>query len=163
MMLEREAQEQCKIFGMNSGKVFDDRELAPRPILRIVGLNIHHGMQVDAIQATYQLVDGSIWTAPKHGGDGGSLSQFVFDPAETMVAIVLTCGCYIDSLEIVTQLNGAFRRYGPCGGGRTAAGSIIGAIVSLHGRSGKRLDALGVWGYSPLVTSRPTQDVPIIM
>jgi hypothetical protein len=156
MSTETLSQVQSGLFGGGGGNAFDDKDIAPYPIKKIVALAIRHGSIVDAIQATYLLENGSTWAAPKHGGDGGSQSDVLLQPNEAIVSFVIRSGSLVDNLTIVTELNGVFKEYGPFGGSGGGSGAVIGAIVSLYGRSGSKLDAIGVWGNPPLITSRAT-------
>lgn len=159
MTTETISQVQSGLFGGGGGNPFDDRDIAPAPIKKIVSLAIRHGSLVDAVQATYLLENGATWSGPKHGGDGGSQSEVLLQPGESIVAFVIRSGSLVDNLTVVTEQSGVFKQYGPFGGNGGGSGAVIGAIVSLYGRSGSKLDAIGVWGNPPLTTSRATASV----
>jgi hypothetical protein len=144
-------------YGGNGGAPFDDVELAlPEGIVKIVQLIIRHGALVDAVQAKYRLKDGELWTAPKHGGDGGAETILNFASDEEVAGFILKSGGAIDNITVVTRQGDTYRQYGPFGGNGGAQHAVFGKIVALYGRSGGLLDALGFWGHPPLSSSLAT-------
>lgn len=145
-------------YGGNGGQSFDDVQLAlPGTIEKIVQLIIRHGEYLDAIQAKYRLNgSGELWSAPQHGGNGGTQTILNFANDEEIAGFILKSGKYIDAITVVTQQAGAYRQYGPFGGKGGAEHAVFGKITALFGRSGKYLDGLGFWGHPPLSASVAT-------
>jgi|SRR5579859_121184 len=144
-------------YGGNGGAPFDDVQLAlPGEISKMVQLIIRHGRYIDAVQAKYRLKDGELWTAPQHGGDGGTQTILNFASDEEVAGFILKSGKYIDNITVVTIQAGVYKQYGPFGGDGGAEHAVFGKIVALYGRSGGYLDALGFWGHPPLSSSFAT-------
>ena len=145
------------IFGgtYSGGIDWDDRDPDPSPgIVGIHEIDIRHGDQVDAIQVTYRLANGSTYTAPMHGGTGGGLSSFTFASDEGIVRIEgKTNNGVVDQLTFITW-NSTMdeKRYGPYGITGLTHFSFDGYIVGFFGRAGYLLDGLGVY-YLPPMTS----------
>ena len=57
------------VYGGSGGTEFADVDL-PRGS-RLMEVHVYAGKYVDAVQALYQLPDGSTWMSPRHGGPGG--------------------------------------------------------------------------------------------
>lgn len=101
-----------QLFGGTQGRgsPFDDHS---EEITGIVGMNIRHGSQIDAIQVTYQLRNGNTYETPMYGGNGGSLSSFTLAAGEKLVRMEgKTNGVLIDMLTFYSNTG---NRYGPYG------------------------------------------------
>lgn len=143
---------QSKPFGGDGGAPWDDVRGASSAIVGIYQINIRHGNQVDAIQVTYRLADGSTYLAPAHGGSGGKPSSFTLAEDEKIVRVVCkTNNVLVDQVKFVTK-NGVGEKhtYGPFGKtGETSVVELEGDVIGFFGRSGDLLDALGVYYYPP--------------
>lgn len=144
-------------FGGGGGSAWDDDIVNHSPtIVGIERIDIRHGNQVDSIQVTYRLSDGSTYTAPKHGGSGGSPSSITFASDEFIIRVEgKTNNTLVDQVTFVTRnASGAEKRYGPYGKTGRTAFSVDGYVVGFFGRAGNLLDALGVY-YLPPVKKSP--------
>ena len=128
-------------FGGRGGRAFDDKN---DNIVGIIGMRIRSGNQIDSIQVTYRLKDGSIYEAPRHGGTGGSESSFTLADGEVLVRMEgMTNGVLVDMLTFYSNFN---NRYGPYGVTGLVPFSVEGLeIVAFFGRAGNLLDAVGVY------------------
>ena len=128
-------------FGGSEGSAFDDKN---DNICGIIGLKIRSGNQIDSIQVTYRLKDGSAYEAPKHGGNGGSLSSFTLADGEKLIRMEgMTNDVLIDMLTFYSNYNNV---YGPYGRTGRASFSVEGLeIIAFFGRAGNLLDAIGVY------------------
>lgn len=135
------------LFGGTGGSPFNDTLLAPSGIVRMLTLTIRSGAYIDSVQATYRLENGQIWTAPTHGGGGGSPITLSLTDEDHISTLVLRTGAVVDQLTVITSRGGHPNHvYGPFGGSGGSPQYIIGNIVALYGRSGAYLDALGIYG-----------------
>ena len=142
----------------SGGNYWDDRDPGPSPgIVGIHKIDIRYGDQVDAIQVTYRLADGSTYTSPMHGGFGGVSSSFTLASDESIVGVEgKTNNDLVDQLTFIT-LNSTMneKRYGPYGITGLERFSFDRYIVGFFGRAGYLLDGLGVY-YLLLMTSSLT-------
>ena len=142
--------------GGGGGSAWDDDILGHSPtIVGVYKVDIRHGNQVDRLQVTYRLADGSTWTAPAHGGSGGSASSFTLAQDERIVRVEgKTNNVLVDQLTFITEnAAGVQKSYGPFGKTGRIAFKYEGYIVGFFGRSGNLLDAIGVYYLPPLQTS----------
>ena len=110
--------EDSKIFGINSGEAFDDANGQSLVIVGMQSLVIHHESSINSLHATYFLANGSIYTAPSHGGQSGQQTVLRFDKYESIIAISAMSSSVtnLSQLIIVTQnADGDYKRYGPYG------------------------------------------------
>ena len=128
-------------FGGSEGSAFDDNS---DNIAGIIGLKVRSGNQIDSIQVTYRLKDGSAYEASKHGGNGGSLSSFTLADGEKLIRMEgMTNDVLIDMLTFYSNYNNV---YGPYGRTGRASFSVEGLeIIAFFGRAGNLLDAIGVY------------------
>ena len=128
-------------FGGSGGSAFDDRS---DNIAGIIGMKVRSGNQIDSIQVTYRLKDGSAYEAPKHGGNGGSVSSFTLADGEKLIRMEgMTNGVLIDMLTFYSNFNNTYGPYGITG---QAPFSVEGLeIIAFFGRAENLLDAVGVY------------------
>ena len=148
-------------FGGRGGSAFDDPVETHSPsIVGIKAIRIRHGNQIDSIQVTYLLADGSTYVAPKHGGNGGSETYIQFDSREEIVKVLgETNNTLVDQMTFVTKsANGIKKKYGPFGKTGQTPFQVTGKIIGVFGRGGNLLDAIGFYMVSiPIETiSSPT-------
>ena len=139
---------QGPLSGGNGGSAWDDDILAHSPaIVGVRSIAIRHGNQVDSLRVTYLLADGNIYTASKHGGDGGTSSQFTLAGDERIIRVEgKTNNTLVDQVTFITKnAAGIEKRYGPYGKTGRTAFSVEGYVVGFYGRAGNLLDALGVY------------------
>ncbi|XP_022137535.1 jacalin-related lectin 3-like [Momordica charantia] len=150
--LQLEPEPEHRSFGPYGGVGGDSWHETFFSIRRLV---VHHGLWIDSIQIEYEADNGAIMLSKKHGGNGGSRSEVVFEfPGEHLVSIH---GYYSDlrqwgstatlirSLTLKTNK----RTYGPFGvedGTKFSFPTIGMKIIGIHGRSGLYLDAIGLLG-----------------
>ncbi|MGA2737455.1 MAG: hypothetical protein ABSG65_08385 [Bryobacteraceae bacterium] len=149
--------EKSPVFGGGGGKEFNDYTSAPSTIKRIALLKIRSGNTVDSIQATYELENGELWEAPAHGGDGGKPAQISLQGQE-LISVLIRSGNKVDQLRFAALEGKVVRGYGPYGGDGGGANAVVGNVVALFGRSGARVDAIGLYGYN-LMSTRSTATI----
>ncbi|KAL5510318.1 hypothetical protein EMCRGX_G005845 [Ephydatia muelleri] len=132
--------------GGSGGNSFDD---TAGNIIGVTSITIHHGNQVDGIQATYLRTDNSTFEGPYHGGNGGSPTTINFAADEVIVEVYgKTNNVLVDQITFVTRKrDGSTQTYGPYGMTGETPFSVKGRVASLFGRSGNLLDAIGFTFY----------------
>ena len=143
--------------GMN-GTAFDDfNNGAPLPaiIVGVHSINISSGNQIDSIQVTYLLSNGSLFHAPTHGKPSHPPINITFGTDERIVKIEgKTNNQLVDQLTITTVGPAYERRvYGPFGITGQIEWSLEGHIIGFFGRSGDLLDSIGVYSMEVLKKS----------
>ncbi len=143
---EKQAVILCSgVYGGNGGTGFED--YVP-PDSRICEIRVRSGDWINQVQVVYKTQNGPIIEAPPHGGNGGTLQVFSLQDGEYIEQITGKYGLYIDSMEIVTNMQ--TRRFGGSGGDNYYSLGCEGCeIVGLLGRSANYLDALGARYKSP--------------
>ncbi len=147
---------QSGISGGGGGNSWDDGILTHSPaIVGVKSINIHHGNQVDSIQVTYLLADGSTYAAPKHGGSGGSASSFTLAENEMIIRVEgKTNNVLVDQVTFITRTpDGTEHTHGPYGKTGETPFFVEGYVVGFFGRAGNLLDGLGTYYLPPLVQS----------
>ena len=136
------------IAGGRGGNPFSDPQQAAGT--RVTEVRIRSGEMIDAIQMVYETISGSSMDAGLHGGSGGRLNYFRLDADEYITGISGRCGDLIDSLRIHTNKKTS-PLFGGSGGNRDYQILVPGGTeaVGFTGRSGQRLDAVGLI-YAPL-------------
>uniref|UniRef100_A0ACD6AJ50 Uncharacterized protein n=1 Tax=Avena sativa TaxID=4498 RepID=A0ACD6AJ50_AVESA len=119
---------------------------------RVVKVVVRHGDTVDAISVLYERNGREEWT-DLWGGQGGTLSEICLGPEEHFTSVVGHYG-ELDGSFAVRSLTfiGNRRSFGPYGqedGVPFALPAAGGKILGFHGRSGRRLDALGTYVKMP--------------
>jgi hypothetical protein len=140
-------------YGGSGGDVFSDPVLIKDPpVVGIKTINIRSGSEVDAIQISYLLSDGTVYAAPTHGGSGGSPQTINFGKEEKILAIVGRSGSKVDQLNFLTITDtGQRNTYGPYGGNGGDEFILNAEVLGIFGRSGSRLDAVGFYtAYPPI-------------
>ena len=148
--------EKSTIFGGTGGSLWDDDILTHCPaIVGVRAISIRHGNQIDSIQVTYLLADGSTYSAEKHGGSGGSLSSFNLAEDEMIIRVEgKTNNALVDQVTFITRkANGTEGKYGPYGKTGATPFSVDGYVVGFFGRAGNLLDGLGVYYLPPIKKS----------
>lgn len=144
--------------GNPNGTIFDDVSNTTSAIFNVRSLSIISMYQVDYLQVTYQLANGSLYRAPEHG-DG------IFNPETVTLAKdeYIECIRGSTSYELINQLTFTInspnqsqkRLIGPYG---TTVGehnfTFEGFVVGFHGKTGKLLlQNLGVYYLAPVKSS----------
>ena len=126
-----------QIFGGHGGNKFDD-------MLKIVGMNIRHGNQVDSIQVVYKIGDGEPFNGPYHGGHGGSRSSFTLEADEVLTKMEgSTNGQLLDQVTFHTSKG---KVYGPYGTPARNPFSLEAMeIVAMFGNAGNLIDGIGAY------------------
>ena len=137
---------QSNLFGGTGGSYFNDYE-DNNSIAGIVGMRIHAGDQVDSIQVTYRLNNGTCYTTPRRGGTGGGEYSFTLADCEKLTRMdIMTNGVVVDRLTFYSNLNNVYGPYGT--NGRTPFSVTASEIVAFFGRVGSFsniMDAIGVY------------------
>ena len=111
--------ETSEMFGGSGGAAWDDCILRATPpaIVGVHSISIRHANQVDSIQVTYLLADGTTFTAGKHGGPGGISSSFVLAQDEMIIRVEgKTDDVIVDQVTFITKrADGTLTKYGPYG------------------------------------------------
>ena len=139
--------------GGSGGDPFDD--YIPS-IAGVHAINISYDSQVESIQVTYRLINGSLYQAPKHGGYRHPPMTITLAPGEYISEIKgKTNGVLVDQMSIVTFQPKKFlkKTYGPFGKTGEQDFSMEGYVVGFFGRSGSLLDNIGLHILSPVKKS----------
>lgn len=137
-------------YGGPNGIPFDDVAGLGEMITGINFINFTHGDAVDSIQVTYLLANGSLYLAPKHGGNSNT-----YPPGEIKVEV----GEYVERIEgkvdghtvnqiKITTVNhdGSNRKvYGPYGKNDGMDFSYDGHIIGFYGGTQNLLKFVGVY------------------
>ena len=138
-------------YGGKGGIPWDDFEECPNSTVEGVhSITVYHGDQIDGLQVTYRLADGTLHPARLHGRRSGRFqNSFQLAPGEKIVRVEgKTNNVLVDRLSFVTRSEaGSENTYGPYGITGDTAFAVEGDIVGFFGRSGDLLDALGVHYY----------------
>ncbi|KAG0530579.1 hypothetical protein BDA96_05G198500 [Sorghum bicolor] len=119
---------------------------------RLDTVKISSGVIIDSIEFTYTDHDGQYHTTGPWGGHGGDNNSFQLGPLEFLIGVSGTIGTFNSQVKVITSLtfvtNNA-HSYGPFGKGRGTSFHIPmhgnGCIVGFFGRSGRYLNAIGVY------------------
>lgn len=153
--------------GGPSGQAFDDIGKIKNSIFNIHAIVIGSGQQVDSIQVTYKLKNGSLLKAPRHGKKGSSPPTKINLAEDEYVSKIegTTDGNTVNQLTITTKRPNAYieRIRGPFG---TVAGpqnfSLTESfILGFHGRSGDHLNSIGIYCLAPINESEHCGYSPI--
>ena len=142
------------IVGSEKGLAWDDIMPCYEPaITEIRKINISYDSQVNSIQVTYLLADGTLYTAPRHGSYGGSTSSFVLAKDERIVLVVAaTNGSVITSLKFKSEnSNGFEEQHGPFGEVTLETIEVVGYILGFKGHSSSVLHGIAVYFLPPLI------------
>ena len=103
--------------------------------------------QVDSIQADYELLGGGMYCGTKHGGPGGILTEIPFESGEVIMKMTgKTNNVLVDQVTFTTiKSDGSQQEYGPYGKTGQTPFEVDRFIYGFFGRSGTKLDALGVF------------------
>lgn len=134
--------------GLN-GTTFDDVFTGGVKVVGLHSINISCGDQLDAFQVIYFLSNGSLYQGPKHGKSSHPPFTIILGANEYVSEIQgQTDGVYIFQLTITTVGPEYERKvYGPFGTTSRISFSFKGHIIGFHGRSGDRLDNVGVYSF----------------
>ncbi|XP_059658530.1 mannose/glucose-specific lectin-like [Cornus florida] len=107
------------------------------------------GTEIESFQVVYSDIEGKPVSEIRRGGGGGNPHSVKLDyPKEYLISISGTCGSYAQYLVVKSlTFHSNIKQYGPYGkqeGSRFVTPSTAGKIVGFFGRSGARLDAIGV-------------------
>ena len=133
-------------FGGSGGNDFNDYYQQSRSV-GIKSVQIRHGKQVDMIDITYILYDGTTWDGGSHGGTGGSLSTFSLKKGDCISKIEGKINnALVGQLTFtVTTSTGSTVIYGPYGTTGSQSFSVQGQVASFFGNSDSLLNAVGVY------------------
>jgi hypothetical protein len=143
--------------GLN-GTSFDDLSDFNFALANITGvrnISISSGDQVDSMQVTYVLSNGSLFQAPRRGKVSHPPVNISLTSEESIVRLEgKTNGALVDQITITT-IGPEYERkvYGPFGKTGLLSYSFDGHIVGFHGRSGDLLDRIGVYSLQLLKKS----------
>ena len=143
--------------GGQNGTPFDDLKAnKTASILNIHSITIVSGKQVDSIQVTYRLTDGSLYKALQHGTGTNHPVTIKLDSNEYVWKVEgKTNDVLVDQLTITTRRlsKSEERTYGPYGRTGKFNFTFEGYIAGFHGRAGNLLDNIGVYKLAPAMES----------
>ena len=129
-------------------------------ILGIDSVTFTYGRQLESIQVTYRLSNGSHYIAPRHGANTMPSYTLSFSPDEYMEKIEgFSSGYIVEEINvgIVNRDKKEHALYGPFGGkgdGPLESFSMEGYVAGFYGRSGDCVDSIGVYTLAPLKQSQ---------
>ena len=134
---------QTSLAGGSGGTDFVDGDIPAGT--RIVEVRVEAGNVVDSVQMIYNLPDGRLLEAARHGGGGGRAASFHLEQGEYIVGLSGRCGIYVDSLRIHTNTRTS-QLFGGSGGDRDFRIDVPDGnqATGFIGRSGTYLDAIGL-------------------
>ncbi len=137
------AQFEAGSSGGGGGAAFLDNP--PTDFLQLDRVILCGGRLVDSIETVYVDGSGNIYSYGKHGGNGGSCKTLNFMSGEYISKVSGKSGSEVDSLTIRTNM-GRTLSVGGTGGYSSFlyTGNDQFQIVGFKGRSGSRIDAIGV-------------------
>ena len=141
------------IVGGSGGELFGDYT---DNITGVDSISISYDDNIESIQLTYRMLDGSLYKAPRHGGFFHPQFTITLAADEFIERVEgTTNGVLIDQMSITTfQPKELVRRtYGPFGKQAKQAFLFEGHHLALYGRCGLHLDALGSIAVYPLQKS----------
>ncbi|XP_020408040.1 uncharacterized protein [Zea mays] len=118
---------------------------------RLDRIKISSGLIIDSIEFSYAGPDSQYRTAGPWGGHGGDNSSFQLAGSEFLTGVSGSIGTFNGHANVITSLTFVTnaRSYGPFGRGRGTSFHIPvqgnGCIVGFFGRSGRYLNAIGVY------------------
>jgi hypothetical protein len=134
---------QTALAGGAGGTDFVDADNPPGT--GIVEVRVQAGEFVDSVQVIYDLPNGRLAEATRHGGGGGRTETFRLEPGEYITGLSGRCGTHVDSFRIHTNRRTS-QLFGGSGGERefridVPEGNLA---TGFMGRSGMYLDAIGL-------------------
>ena len=136
------------IHGSEEGLAWDDIIPCYEPvIIGIRKIDISYDSQINSIQVTYLLADGTLYTAPRRGGYGGSSSSIILGENKRIVYVAwATIGSVISHLRFFSKnSNGTEKQHGPFGVVTQMFFEVVGYILGFKGHSSSVLHGLGVY------------------
>ena len=146
-------------YGCSQGLIWDDDILSHQPtIVGIRHVNISYENQINSIQVTYLLADGTLYNAPRRGSSIGYSASIALNEDERFVRIE-----GMQSASGVTQLifisknsSGIESTHGPFGGTGGTPFNIEGYILGFRGYASSAIHGLSAYYLSPLIKSNET-------
>ena len=146
-------------YGHTQGFLWDDIISSHQPtIIGIQHVNIFYGNQINSIQVTYLLADGTLYNATRHGRSVGYNVSITLNEDEHLVRIQ-----GMESASSITQLifisknsSGIEVKYGPFGGTGETSFSVEGYIIGFRGYASTAIHGLSAYYLSPLRKSNET-------
>lgn len=142
-------------WGGQKGDAFDDLlQLNPmfKTVVGIRSINISSADQINAIQVTYKVSDGSLHVGSTHGKNSKPPVTISLASGEYVVKISgSTNGDFVDQLTIVTKGPPDYKHtvYGPFGRAGNHSFTFEGCVLGFYGRSGDVLDNIGIYTIQP--------------
>jgi len=134
---------QTNLAGGNGGSAFADQDVPSGA--RLSEIRIWSGDGIDALQAVYQLADGSQQQGARRGGSGGNAFVLRLDADEYLIGISGRAGQRVDSLRFVTNKRTSLTFGGRGGDNDFRIDLPRGSrAVGFAGRAGNMIDAIGL-------------------
>ena len=146
-------------YGGEEGSAWDDKVCLTKPtVIGIRKIDISYGSQINSIQVTYLLADGTLYMAPRHGGSGNFSSSILLAEGERIVRVEgTTNGSAISHLAFTSKNPSAIENtYGPYGEIGHIGFNLEGYILGFRGHASTILQGLRVYYLPPLIRSNET-------
>ena len=146
-------------YGRSQGLIWDDDILSHQPtIVGIRHVNISYENQINSIQVTYLLADGTLYNAPRRGSSIGYSTSIALNEDECFIRIQgMQSASGITKLIFISKnSSGIERMHGPFGGTGVAPFSIEGYILGFRGYASSAIHGLSAYYLSPLIKSNET-------
>lgn len=125
--------------GTEAGSVFDDVATRGALLGKISKITVRHGEFIDKLTVQYQ--SGAVFT---HGGEGGTVAEFVLNDDEWITEVRARVGDNVDSLQFVLSSGRMSPAYGGTGGTPVPFKTTGSVIAGFFGRASTRINAFGV-------------------
>ena len=146
-------------YGSTQGLVWDDDILSHQPtIVGIRHVNISYENQINSIQVTYLLADGTLYNAPRRGSSIGHSASIALNEDERFVRIEgMESASGVTQLIFISKNSGGIESmHGSFGGTGGTPFSIEGYILGFRGFASSAIHGLSAYYLSPLIKSNET-------
>ena len=146
-------------YGSTQGLIWDDNILSHKPtIVGIRNVNIFYYNQINSIQVTYLLADGTLCSGARRGSSIGYGVSIALNEDERFIRIEgMESGSAITQLTFTSKnSSGVESTHGPFGGTGGTLFSIEGYILGFRGFASSAIHGLSAYYLSPLIKSNET-------
>ena len=146
-------------YGCTQGLIWDDDTLSHQPtIVGIRHVNISYENQINSIQVTYLLADGTLYNAPRRGSSIGYSASIALNKDERFIRIegMESASGIIQLIFTSKNSSGIESMHGPFGGTGGTPFNIEGYILGFRGFASSAIHGLSTYYLSPLIKSNET-------